>query len=859
MAKHVHGVTAYSATGNTLSVASGRVSYTFGLRGPALTVDTACSSSLVSLHTAVNAIILGQCAQAINTGANLMLSVDTPAAFAKSGMLSTDGRCKTLDAAADGYVRAEAAGAYLLQAGTDESQFSTCYAVMRGTSVNQDGRSSSLTAPNGPAQQDVIRAALHAASLRIEDLNGVELHGTGTGLGDPIEIGALADVVVGRKSLPLVLMAGKSLMGHSEPAAGVMGIAHAQLAVADSAALPLLHLHSVNPYCASVFKNAAWALPRNLGGLPTSAGEGSSTTTTVGVSSFAFMGTNAHALVASAPHMQVNTDAASVKWQLSSYFVHPSMHSIVSTVAARAGMASFEAHFGTARLAEFHTTISYNSKSVLSLGTASQLPGAAAKQLLLSGGGTGAGSVILADFTVQNVAIGVAFVLKCDVDGHRGAFELQCAPASSYNDGRWSPCGSGTVRAAPRPRASSLLSTDSTATTTSTAWLLPSTLTAMEVSATAVVDTAESSEAAAPVAAFESAVALADGNGLPTSSSGIIIISASKVPTCVNISAHAERFMISDSGVMAASAVGLTRLSTPSGALSLGESALHAATAIDSEDSEDIVYQTSWHVSSPETVLPSAPELSCSKSGSTAAHALAALQSILDYKVNPAIISATSNSAILPAATPLASHTSSLQGAAVGGMLKTLSHELPTVSLGFISSDASTSPWSFAFNAPSPSEDTSSVHGSASSAHAVFQPRLLRATATKKASQIVSVQGTQLITGGSGVLAGHTALWLLGCGAHGIALASRSGTLPDAENLSSKKFPESMLTAVKSDASTASDLREILLNGACDVHGVFHAGGVLVDATIANQTLTGMRQVRFKLNQYHFLSYNIFF
>jgi acyl transferase domain-containing protein len=322
MAKHVAGITAYTATGNTLSVASGRISYTFGLRGPAVTVDTACSSSLVSLHMAFNGLTLRQCSSAVNAGANLMLSVETPAAFAKSGMLSADGRCKTLDAAADGYVRAEALGALFLQR---ETLGGSGMALICSTAVNQDGRSSSLTAPNGPAQQEAVRVALSGANMVFSDLQAIQMHGTGTGLGDPIEVGALAALRAedNMRSACLTLMAGKSLAGHSEPAAGVMGVSHAQLAVGMHASLPVLHLHGVNSYITPALQKGRWSLPRQLGGLASSALAVSS-----GVSSFAFQGTNAHIIVQQ-PQQLVDVQSKSkTKWQRSVYWAHPPVFDI---------------------------------------------------------------------------------------------------------------------------------------------------------------------------------------------------------------------------------------------------------------------------------------------------------------------------------------------------------------------------------------------------------------------------------------------------------------------------------------------------------------------------------------------------
>jgi acyl transferase domain-containing protein len=183
----VQALTAYSATATTLSVVSGRLSYTFGLSGPAVSIDTACSSSLVATHAAANALKLQQCATAMTGGVNLTLSPDTPAMFSRAGMLSPEGHCKTLDAAADGYVRAEAVGVMMFEAASSAvgrpSGQRVLLAVLAGSAVNQDGRSSSLTAPNGPAQQEVLRAALADGGLTPADLTGLSMHGTGTPLG----------------------------------------------------------------------------------------------------------------------------------------------------------------------------------------------------------------------------------------------------------------------------------------------------------------------------------------------------------------------------------------------------------------------------------------------------------------------------------------------------------------------------------------------------------------------------------------------------------------------------------------------------------------------------------------------------
>jgi acyl transferase domain-containing protein len=179
------GISAYSATGSALSVVCGRISYTLCLKGPAVTVDTACSSSLVSLHMAFNSLLGGQALLALNSGVNLMLAPDIPAMFQRAGMLSFEGRCKTLDAAADGYVRGEAVLTCLLRAASSlDADFaandtSGSTLLVRGTAVNQGGRSSTLTAPNGPSQQDVLRNALASASAEPFSISSLQMHGTG--------------------------------------------------------------------------------------------------------------------------------------------------------------------------------------------------------------------------------------------------------------------------------------------------------------------------------------------------------------------------------------------------------------------------------------------------------------------------------------------------------------------------------------------------------------------------------------------------------------------------------------------------------------------------------------------------------
>merc|ERR1712078_146833 len=244
MVRHKAAQSPWMATGVALSVVAGRLSYTYGLRGEAVSVDTACSASLVGLRLA--------------GGVNLTPLGESTRVAQLAGMLSGDARCKTLDAAADGYVRGEACECLVLSdsAGLQGAERSAAARragalLVGGTAANQDGRASSLTAPSGPAQQAVIAAALGDASTRAGCVAGLQLHGTGTALGDPIEIGAAAQVVLqGRGAGPegvVSVTAVKAMVGHSEAAAGLAGLLQSGLQMEQAASLPVQHMRSCNP------------------------------------------------------------------------------------------------------------------------------------------------------------------------------------------------------------------------------------------------------------------------------------------------------------------------------------------------------------------------------------------------------------------------------------------------------------------------------------------------------------------------------------------------------------------------------------------------------------------------------------
>src|SRR5271168_1327784 len=276
-------IEAYVAIGTSSAAGAGRISYGLGLQGPAVSVDTACSSSLVAVHQACQALRFGECDLALAGGVNVMLSAKTAMTFSHAHMLAPDGRCKTFDAAADGYVRGEGCGVVVVKRLEDAIRDGDrIRAVIRGSSINQDGASGGLTVPNGVAQQRVIAEALECAGVAAGDVGYLEAHGTGTSLGDPIEVQA-AGAALGNgrdPGRPLLIGSVKTNIGHLEAAAGIAGLIKVILSL-EHEVLPQ-HLH---------FQNPSPHIPWDRNGRPRIAG----------VSSFGFSGTNAHLIIEEAP------------------------------------------------------------------------------------------------------------------------------------------------------------------------------------------------------------------------------------------------------------------------------------------------------------------------------------------------------------------------------------------------------------------------------------------------------------------------------------------------------------------------------------------------------------------------------
>jgi acyl transferase domain-containing protein len=294
-------IDAYSGTGGTLGVAAGRLSYLMGFTGPSFIIDTACSSSLVSLHLACQSLRLQECHLALTGGVSLIISPESMINFCQAHMLAPDGYCKTFDAAANGYVRGEGCGVIVLKRLSDAvADGDNILALVRSSAVNQDGPSGGLTVPSGPAQEKVIRQALTNGKLEPNQIDYIEAHGTGTPLGDPIEIGALTNVFGGERSPehPLQVGAVKTNIGHLDAAAGMASLIKVVLSLQHREIPPHLHFNQPSPHI--LWDESSIKIPIQKTPWPSI-----NQPRRAGISGFGFSGTNAHVIVEEAPSTEI--------------------------------------------------------------------------------------------------------------------------------------------------------------------------------------------------------------------------------------------------------------------------------------------------------------------------------------------------------------------------------------------------------------------------------------------------------------------------------------------------------------------------------------------------------------------------
>ena len=297
---------AHIGTGNALSIAANRLSYILDFHGPSMAIDTACSSGLLGIHLAVQALRHGECDAAVAGGVNLILSPETTIAFSKARMLSPEGKCRPFDAGANGYVRGEGCGMVVLKRLTDAlNDGDHVLAIMRGTAVNQDGRTSGITAPNGVSQQRVIHTALAQAGITTDQINYIEAHGTGTPLGDPIELGALSKIYANKteNDPPVHVGSVKAHIGHTETVSGVAGVIKTVMMMQHRVIPKQLYLEEINPHISTEGTRIKFPMQET----PWTVEGG---TRMAGVSSFGFGGTNVHVIVEEAAAPKPAVDAA---------------------------------------------------------------------------------------------------------------------------------------------------------------------------------------------------------------------------------------------------------------------------------------------------------------------------------------------------------------------------------------------------------------------------------------------------------------------------------------------------------------------------------------------------------------------
>lgn len=646
------------------------------------------------------------------------------------------------------------------------------------------------------------------------NLHALQLHGTGTSLGDPIEVGAIAALLSGKPehdAQPLKLMAGKSWIGHSEPAAGVMGLANAQMALGLSASLPMLHLATVNPFIAAALQCQPLAMPRQLGGLAVASGIATS-----GVSSFAFQGTNAHVLVQAPALPAGGTGNQSFgAWQRRSYWVIPLMFDLITIAGAGKQLAVFEANLYRASTAYLRG----DPHGKLTLGTALEMASEAALQLNSSiSGPTG---LLLTSLVVSPRSITSAqpSTLQCSIKMKTGEFELLHSSTSDVK-----PCGSGAIVTISNIGPPYI---QQTTYTRRQLWLPAATASGQATTASleSGSDAPSATSAASPTSVDSSLLLL--GPTAPSSIAAAVINHELGSATALSVAVTENGLhLLSNSGT-SIEIVGVAA------SLSLStEHPLEPAAAAPVEASVDnLMYSITWMADASSSALPVASGMSVQAGRQPdASDVLALVQSAVAGGIGSIAIFAKDT--VQPVPMPGGAPCTSFAAAALGGLLKAAATEVPSLGLSIQSSDSTAAAWSATLSEEGSGTDS---QGTCRAAGALFVPRLLATRQLKTAPHLAS---NYIITGGSGVLGSHVALWLTRQDVPSIVLVSRSGDISLA--VLKQLSLASAVTSLKADAGMRSDLAAISTGPSC---GVMHAGGVLADATIASQTLSRLRQV----------------
>lgn len=633
---------------------------------------------------------------------------------------------------------------------------------------------------------------------------------------------------------------------------------------------------AVNPYITPAMQRGRWSLPRQPGALPLTSGRGAASSPAIsGVSSFAFQGTNAHVLLSEAPQGSGVSQPVAGTWQRASFWLLAPQFDLVQAVQAGSQLAVFAAGLQAPAAAGLLQAVTVSGNSILTAGTAIELAAEAAAQLASASGLVADGSTrLLSGLVVSNAVVPAGQqsspgTLQVAVSPAGGSFELLLLSAGSLHKRRASTvCASGQL--------------GSSGCTVSTAALASS---QQGISRAAAAIVQAGLKQLAPVAATSTARISSDPHSLLQAVAvGPAAIDASlQLPPAGCLATAAEAVLLSSAaaggaGPKHAAAAGQSvRLGTVEGGAgaclsgiyrgSLPASSVHTKAAAGAAEQPEaqpkgMLYSIVWEAAG-AAEAPGAHTLPAvaARQSASAAEAVAAAQAALNHVGGS--LTADLHGSLLPMDGPGPAGTPRDAAAALHGVLKVLAQEAPTLAVAVhshSSSDCSAgaqaaAAWSMALGAGSlPAGGTADLHGMASTSGASFLPRLVPQSSPASPSGFAeahdsTTQGCFAVTGGSGVLGGYVAQWLLQQGAPAVLLLSRSGTIPGtvlAASSGATDCPTGLLSSSKADAALSGDVAGLVAAGAgsAALRGIMHAGGVLADATLANQTLAAIRQVR---------------